>query len=84
MFLSLSLVVAGLLAADMPDTLKTAVVVADKGMIVSKSDTIRISNQIDITEALSRIPTFIVGDMGGAAGLKTVHNGKTIYEYKQN
>lgn len=73
MFLSLSLVVSGLLAADVPDTLKTAVVVADKGMIVSKSDTIRISNQIDITEALSRIPTFIVGDMGGAAGLKTVN-----------
>ena len=73
MFFSLPLVVAGLLAVDMPDTLKTAVVVADRGMIVSKSDTIRISNQIDVTEALSRIPTFIVGDMGGAAGLKTVN-----------
>lgn len=73
MFLSLSLVVAGLLAADMPDTLKTAVVVADRGMIVSQSDTILISNQIDVTEALSRMPAFIAGDMGGAAGLKTVN-----------
>lgn len=73
MFLSYFLAVAALLAVDTPDTLKTAVVVADRGMIVSKSDTIRISNQIDVTEALSSIPTFIVGDMGGAAGLKTVN-----------
>ena len=73
MFLSSFLALVALLAADTPDTLKTAVVVADKGMIVSKSDTICISNQIDVTEALSRIPTFIVSDMGGAAGLKTVN-----------
>ena len=73
MFLSLSLIVAGLLAADASDTLQTAVVVADKGMVVSKSDTILISNQIDVTEALSRIPTLIVSDMGGAAGLKSVN-----------
>lgn len=69
----LSLFVASLLAADMPDTLKAAVVVADKGMVVSESDTILISNQTDITEALSRIPTLVVGDMGGAAGLKSVN-----------
>ncbi len=73
MFLSLSLIVAGLLTAESSDTLQTAVVVADKGMIVSQSDTILISNQTDITEALSRIPAFTVGDMGGPAGLKTVN-----------
>lgn len=62
-----------MLSAYAPDTLKTAVVVADKGMIVSQADTILISNQTDVTEALSRIPAFIAGDMGGAAGLKTVN-----------
>ena len=67
------LLVAGLLSVDAPDTLQTAVVVADKGMIVSKSDTVRISNQTNITEALSSIPALYVGDMGGAAGLKTVN-----------
>ncbi|MCQ2182743.1 MAG: TonB-dependent receptor [Bacteroidales bacterium] len=73
MFFSTFMIAAGLLLADAPDTLQTAVVVADKGMIVSKSDTILISNQIDVTEALSRIPASIVGDMGGAAGLKSVN-----------
>ena len=60
-------------AADTPDTLRSAVVIADKGMIVSQSDTVLISNQTDVTEALSRIPTLIVGDMGGPAGLKSVN-----------
>lgn len=73
MFFSSFLVVAGLLAADTADTLQTAVVVADRGMVVSRSDTVRISNQLDITEALSRMPAFTAGDMGGAAGLKTVN-----------
>ena len=73
MFFSSLLFVAGLLAVDTPDTLTTAVVVADKGMIVSQSDTVRISSQTDITEALSSIPSLISGDMGGAAGLKTVN-----------
>ncbi len=73
MFFSSLLVVAGVLVADVPDTLKTAVVVADKGMIVSQSDTIQITNQVDVSEALSRIPTLIVGDYGGAAGTKSVN-----------
>lgn len=73
MFFSLSLIVAGLLVAESSDTLQTAVVVADKGMVVSQSDTIRITTQTDITGALSRIPAFVIGDMGGPAGLKTVN-----------
>lgn len=73
MSLSSFLVAAGLLSAAVPDTLRTAVVVADRGMIVSKSDTVLISNQTDITEALSGIPDIIVTDMGGSAGLKTVN-----------
>lgn len=72
MFFSSILLVAGLLSVDAPDTLKTAVVVADKGMIVSKSDTVHITNQVSITEALSAIPDLYVGDMGGPAGLKSV------------
>lgn len=62
-----------MLSVDMPDTLKTAVVVADRGMVVSQSDTVIITNQTDITEALSRVPALIVGDMGGPAGLKSVN-----------
>ena len=74
MFSSSFLIVTGLLlASQAPDTLKTAVVVADKGMIVSQSDTVLISNRTDVTQALSRIPTLIVGDMGGPAGLKSVN-----------
>lgn len=72
MFFSTILLVAGLLSVDAPDTLKTATVVADKGMIVSRSDTVFISNQTSITEALSSIPAIHVGDMGGTAGLKSV------------
>jgi len=73
MFFSSFLFAAGLLMADAPDTLATAVVIADKGMIVSKADTVKISTQIDVTEALSRIPALVIGDMGGAAGLKSVN-----------
>ena len=74
MLLSSIFVVAGLLSADtLDDTLRTSVVVADKGVVVSKSDTILISNQIHITEALSRFPTLTVSDMGGPAGVKTVN-----------
>lgn len=72
MLSSTILLVASLLVAETPDTLETAVVVADKGMVVSQSDTVFISNQIDVTEALSSIPDLFVGDMGGAAGLKSV------------
>ena len=72
MLSSTILLVASLLAVDAPDTLKTAVVVADKGVVVSKSDTVFISNQINVTEALSSIPALYVGDMGGASGLKSV------------
>jgi len=73
MYFTTLLLVAGLLSAETPDTLQTAVVVADKGMVVSHSDTVFISNQLDVTEALSSIPALYVGDMGGAAGLKTVN-----------
>ena len=73
MFFSTIFLAAGLLVSDTPDTLKTAVVVADRGMVVSQTDTVLISNQTSITEALSVIPALYVGDMGGPAGLKTVN-----------
>lgn len=73
MLSSIILLVTGLLAADVSDTLMTAVVVADKGMVVSHTDTVLISNQVNVTEALSSIPALYVGDMGGPAGLKTVN-----------
>ena len=73
MSFSTFLLVAGLLFADTPDTLSTAVVVADKGVVVSRADTILISNQTNITEALNSFLALFVGDMGGAAGLKSVN-----------
>ena len=73
MFFHSFLIVAGLLAAETPDSLSAAVVVADKGMIVSRTDTVHISNQTDITEALSNFPSLVMGDMGGSAGLKSVN-----------
>lgn len=63
---------AGLLVAETPDTLQTVTVVADRGVVVSRTDTLSISNSISITDAFASIPGLQVMDYGGAAGLKSV------------
>ena len=63
---------AGLLVAETPDTLKAVTIVADRGVVVSRTDTVRIKNSISITDALSGTPGLYLADYGGLAGLKTV------------
>lgn len=63
---------AALLVAGEPDTLDVATVTAEKGVTVSRRDTIMITGQTSVTDVLARIPGLQVTDMGGMAGLKTV------------
>ena len=74
------LISAGLLLADRPaepaeqpsDTLHAVTVTADKGVVVSRTDTLHITNTFDITGELHQVPGLQLGDYGGFAGLKTV------------
>ena len=74
------LISAGLLSAglyggvEMPlaDTLHAVTVTADKGVIVSRTDTLSVRNSFTITDVLQQSPGLHVGDNGGFAGLKTV------------
>ena len=71
---------AGLLLADRPaesaeqpsDTLHAVTVTADKGVVISRTDTLYIQNTFDITGELHQTPGLQLGDYGGFAGLKTV------------
>ena len=56
-----------------PDTLQTAVVTAERGISVSRTDTIRIQNTNSISEVLSRSPGLVLADYGGFAGIKSVN-----------
>ena len=74
------LISAGLLLADRPaepaeqpsDTLHAVTVTADKGVVISRTDTLQIHNTFDITGQLHQVPGLQLGDYGGFAGLKTV------------
>ena len=74
------LISAGLLLADRPaepaeqpsDTLHAVTVTADKGVMISRTDTLHITNTFDITGELHQVPGLQLGDYGGFAGLKTV------------
>lgn len=72
MFLSSLLFAAGLLVAETPDTLQAVTIVADKGVVVSRTDTVSIKNYTTATEALLRVPGLGISDYGGLAGLKGV------------
>lgn len=79
MLLSL-LISAGLLLADRSadfaeqpsDTLHAVTVTADKGVVISRTDTIHIQNTFDVSGALHQVPGLQLGDYGGYAGLKTL------------
>lgn len=59
--------------AEQPsDSLHAVTVTADKGVIISRTDTLHLQNSFDITSELHQIPGLILGDHGGFAGLKTV------------
>lgn len=72
MLLSTISVVVGLLAVETPDTLQAVTIVADRGVVVSRTDTVQISNSISISDAFASIPGLYVSDYGGLAGLKSV------------
>ena len=59
--------------AEQPsDTLHAVTVTADKGVVISRTDTLHIKNSFDITGELHQVPGLQLGDYGGYAGLKTV------------
>lgn len=61
-----------MLMAEAPDTLGAVTVVADRGVVVSRTDTVRIRHSISISDAFSSVPGIYVCDYGGLAGLKNV------------
>ncbi|MBQ8499675.1 MAG: TonB-dependent receptor [Bacteroidales bacterium] len=70
------LIAVGLLSAGLPehvtDSLQPVTVTADKGVVVSRTDTLAVRNSFLISEILHQSPGIILGDYGGFAGLKTV------------
>ena len=72
MFLSTVLSAALLLGAETPDTLQGVTVVADRGVVVSRTDTIRVQSNSSIEDLIYSLPGLGLGDYGGAAGLKSV------------
>lgn len=54
------------------DTLEVATVTAERGMIVSRTDSVSLKGLADAGAALTKIPGLTLTDMGGQAGLKTV------------
>ena len=72
MFLSSLLFAAGLLVAETPDTLQAVTIVADKGVVVSRTDTLTLHADGTAAGTLLRIPGLSISDYGGLAGLKSV------------
>lgn len=70
------LIAVGLLSAGLPehvtDSLQPVTVTADKGVVVSRTDTLAVRNSFSISEILHQSPGLVIGDYGGFAGLKTV------------
>ena len=70
---------AGLLAAGLQpdsyesvtDSLHAVTITADRGVVVSRTDTLSVENSFTITDVLLHSPGIHVGDNGGYAGLKT-------------
>ncbi len=52
------------------DTLQAVTVVADRGVVVSRTDTVSLS-QYDVAGSLMQVPGLYVGDYGFGAGLKS-------------
>ncbi len=64
---------AGLMAPQVSDTLAAVTVSADRGVVVSRADTVSFHNSISVSEALMQSPGVIINDNGGFAGLKTLN-----------
>ena len=72
MFLTTFLFAAGLLVAETPDTLQAVTIVADKGVVVSRTDTVALRADGTAAAALLNFPGLGISDYGGLAGLKGV------------
>lgn len=74
------LVTTGLLVVNMSndfitevkDSLKAVKITAEKGVVVSRKDTILTANSFSISEALQHNPSLSIGDYGAYSGLKTI------------
>lgn len=53
-------------------TLRGVTVMADKGVVVSRGDTLSSVNSLSVSDVLQTVPGLHVGDNGGFAGLKSV------------
>lgn len=54
------------------DSLDAVTVTADRGVTVSRTDTVSVRNSLSLAQTLQQGSSFHVSDNGGAAGLKTV------------
>lgn len=70
-FTTLLLSAAALAVQAPTDTLRGVTIVADKGAVVSVTDTVSIGSATDIPDVLFSVPGLFPGDYGGEAGLKT-------------
>ncbi len=74
------LISAGLLSSGLhlcsvepvSDTLNSVTVTADKGVVVSRKDTLSVSDPFSVSDILRQSPGIHIGDNGGYSGLKTV------------
>lgn len=60
------------IAAEAPNKLQAVTVVADRGVVVSSTDSIKVKQSLSITELLLESPSAYVGDYGGYSALKSV------------
>jgi len=67
-----TILLTSLLVAEIPDTIQTARIVADRGVIVSRTDTLSINQTQSVTDLLLQTPGIFVGDCGDYSGLKTI------------
>ena len=58
--------------AETPDTLQAVTIVADKGVVVSRTDTLALRADGTAAAALLSFPGLAISDYGGLAGLKSV------------
>lgn len=59
-------------STQIEDTLTFSSVIAEKGFIISRKDTVSLKGIISADEALARIPGLFINDNGGLSGLKTI------------
>ena len=59
-------------AVPVADTLSSVTVTADKGVAISRKDTLAVSNPFSVSDILHLSPGIHISDNGGYAGLKTI------------